>query len=351
MSTVKQLQQQIQTALDKKSPLFIQGGGSKAFYGNPVDTNNRLITTDYNGIVDYQPSELFVTVKAGTTLIELEQVLAEKQQQLTFEAPIFKKETTIGGVVSAGLSGPRSAYAGSIRDSVLGVKIINGHGEIVSFGGQVMKNVAGYDMSRLMAGSLGTLGLILEVSLKVLPKPEVEMTLMLPCPHEEAIENFNELRQSGLPISASCYIDSEIFVRIAGQKDHLNALIRRHRWKTYDQGDRFWESIRNHTHLFFNHGNMPLWRLSVSPASAINGRLNTDTMIEWGGGVRWVNSNTPANIIVTSAQKKGGHAILFRGAIPGVRTFPTPDPEVLKIHQNLKYKLDPKGIFNPGRIY
>lgn len=351
MSTEQQLQEQIQTAIDEVKPLYIEGGNSKAFYGNPVECETTLSTLKHHGIIDYQPSELFVTVRAGTLLTELEATLAQKQQLLSFEAPLFSPNTTIGGVVASGLSGPRSPYYGSIRDSVLGVKIINGQGQIVSFGGQVMKNVAGYDISRLMAGSLGTLGLILEVSLKVLPKQEVETTLMLPCPHEEAIENFNLLRQSGLPISASCYIDSEVFVRISGKKPHIDALIKRHTWETYSNGDSFWESIRNHTHSFFDHGDTPLWRLSVAPASPISARLNSETMIEWGGGVRWINSNTPANIIISSAKKKGGHAILFRGSIPGVSTFSNPAPPLLKLHNNIKRKLDPKGIFNPGRIY
>ncbi|MEE9304306.1 MAG: glycolate oxidase subunit GlcE [Thiotrichaceae bacterium] len=349
--TQQRLQEQVQTALADDTPLYVHGGNSKAFYGNKVNTQYSLDVSEHTGIVEYAPSELCVTVCAGTRIIDLEEELASKQQILPFEPPAFNESATIGGAIAAGLSGPRRPYSGSVRDAILGVKIINGSGEIISFGGQVMKNVAGYDVSRLMTGSLGTLGVILEVSLKVIPKPAVDSTIMIPFSHEEAITYFTSLRTSGLPVSASCYVDDQVYIRLSGSKNHIESILKKQDWQHHENGYDFWQSIRNQTHSFFQQHNKPLWRLSVSPTSPASVQLNTDNLIEWGGAIRWSASNTPANIVKSIANKKGGSAILFRGDIPEVQTFPTLDPALFAIHKRLKRKLDPKGIFNPDRMY
>ncbi|MEE9303473.1 MAG: glycolate oxidase subunit GlcE [Thiotrichaceae bacterium] len=345
------LQEQVKTALAEKSALYIQGGNSKAFYGNTVNAKYSLNVSKHTGIVDYTPSELCLTVCAGTRITDLEAELASNQQMLPFEPPIFSETATIGGTIAAGLAGPRRPYSGSVRDAVLGMKIINGKGEIISFGGQVMKNVAGYDVTRLMTGSLGTLGVILEVSIKVIPKPLVDTTIVLPYSHEEAINYFTSLRTSGLPISASCYVDDQVYIRLSGSKNQLSNLLKKESWQVHDNGDAFWQSIRNQTHDFFQQQDKPLWRLSVSPSSPASAQLNTDNLIEWGGGLRWVASNTPANIVNSIAKKKGGSATLFRGNIPEVQTFPTPEPALFSIYKRLKHNLDPSRIFNPDRMY
>ena len=358
MTTEKHLLEQVNSALAHNTPLNIRGGNSKAFYGNPVDATNILDTTAHTGIVDYTPSELCITVRCGTRITELENELARQQQILPFEPPVFTPQATIGGAVAAGLSGPRRPYSGAIRDAILGMKIITGQGEIIQVGGQVMKNVAGYDISRLMTGSLGTLGVILEVSLKVIPRPVGEMTLALSCSHEQTIDYFTLLRQSGLPVSASCHLHNKLFIRLSGSSTNiqhsiktLRRLIAHTHIEPVEAGATFWESIRNQTHSFFQQNDKPLWRLSVAPAAPISARLNNDSLTEWGGAIRWISSNTPANIIHSIARKKGGHATLFRGNVPESQTFQIPEPALMKLHKNLKNKLDPQGIFNPNRMY
>ncbi len=351
MTTENHLLEQVRSAISQRTPLYIQGGNSKAFYGNTVDTTLLLDTTSHTGVVDYMPSELCITVRAGTRLQDLEYILASEQQLLPFEPPVYTSASTIGGAVAAGLSGPRRPYSGAVRDAILGMKILTGHGTIIHVGGQVMKNVAGYDISRLMTGSLGTLGVILEVSLRVIPKPAHELTLAISRPHDEAINYFTRLRTSGLPITASCYLNDEIHLRLSGSTSYLQSLVKKQEGQVIEKADAFWQSIRNHTHDFFQQHDKPLWRLSVAPASTASARLNTDNLIEWGGGVRWISSNTPANIIHSIARKKGGYAVLFRGKIAGVNTFPEPEPALLALHKRLKHKLDPQPVFNPGRLY
>ncbi len=345
------LQEQVKSSLADKTPLAIQGGNSKAFYGNPVNAERLLDVSSHSGIVEYAPCELCLTVCAGTRIVDIDAALAENQQMLPFEPPVYNENATIGGAIAAGLSGPRRAYSGSVRDAVLGVKIINGKGEIISFGGQVMKNVAGYDVTRLMTGSFGTLGVILEVSLKVLPKPALEATLIQPFSHEDSIQHFTSLRKTGLPISASCYYDNQVYLRLSGSEAYISDLYKKKGWGTPSENNNFWQSIRNHTHDFFQQTNKPLWRLSVASVSPASAQLGADSLIEWGGSLRWAAKNTPTNIVKSIAEKKSGHAVLFRGNIPEVQTFPKPEPALFMLHQKLKRKLDPQGIFNPDRLY
>ena len=246
------------------SPLWIRGGDSKNFYGNriPGRDNNLLDARPYHGIVSYEPTELVVTARAGTRLIDLESELFANRQMLAFDPPHFTESATIGGCVAAGLSGPRRASAGSVRDFVLGVRMLDGRGDDLHFGGQVMKNVAGYDVSRLMAGSMGTLGLLLEISLKVLPRPPVEMTVTLQMNESEAIERLNHWSGKPLPISATCFHNNLLTLRLSGAEPAVRAAHLKLGGERLEEGDAFWRSVRDQTHPFFQ-SERTLWRLSI----------------------------------------------------------------------------------------
>ncbi|MCK5813386.1 MAG: glycolate oxidase subunit GlcE [Cocleimonas sp.] len=352
------LQEQVQSSIDLHSPLLILGGGSKSFYGRPpVETSNILDLKDHIGVIDYDPTELAITVRAGTRLQDLELLLAKQQQILPFEPPLFDKNSTIGGVVSSGISGPRRAFSGSIRDAVLGVEIINGEGKIVHFGGQVMKNVAGYDMSRLMVRSMGTLGVILSVSLRVLPKPAKEITLVVMADQEESLAYCKRWRREHLPISATTWYRGTVYVRLSGTETTLEAaqqkLSKEISFEQLEDDETFWQSIRNQQHAFFKEINKPLWRLSLPINAPVIARFSGDLLTEWGGTQRWVSNNAPANIVRAVVEKHGGYATLFGGQkyLPEVPPFPVLAPELLELHKRLKRKLDPHNIFNPGRLY
>jgi glycolate oxidase FAD binding subunit len=324
-----------------------RGGGSKDFYGRAL-AGDVLDTRSHAGIVDYEPTELVVTARAGTRLADLEKTLAERGQSLAFEPPHFG-EATLGGCVAAGLSGPRRAAAGSVRDFVLGVRMLDGAGRDLRFGGQVMKNVAGYDVSRLMAGSMGTLGLILEVSLKVLPVPPAETSLRFEMPEDAAIRAMNQWAGKPLPISATGFLRNELTVRLAGVEAAVAAARRRLGGEELGDGPGFWTALREQTHQFFG-GEVPLWRVAVPSASPPLG-LAGSQLIEWGGALRWLRSAGNARIIREAAAKAGGYATLFRAADKSAGAFHPLDAPVLRIHRNLKQAFDPRGIFSPGRLY
>ncbi len=330
-------------------PLCIRGAGSKDFYGN-APQGELLDTRAYRGIVAYEPTELFVTAKCGTPLAEIEATLAEKGQCLAFEPPRFSADSTIGGVVAAGLSGPRRASAGALRDFVLGVKMIDGAARELSFGGQVMKNVAGYDVSRLIAGSLGTLGLILEVTLKVLPKPVAESTLRFEMSQPDALRKLNEWAGQPLPIVASVWHAGVLTLRLAGARAAIEAAAKKvSADETAPEG--FWDGLRDQTLPFF--AAEALWRLSV-PSTAPMLDLPGEILIEWGGALRWLKTDAAPEVVRAAATAAGGHATLYRApaalkAQAGAFT-PLPAP-LLKLHKNLKAAFDPKGICNPGRLY
>jgi glycolate oxidase FAD binding subunit len=346
----QRLQEQIREAAGRGSALRIRGGGTKDFYGNEP-RGELLDTRVHAGIVDYEPTELVVTARCGTLLSDLERILFEQKQFLPFEPPHFGDGATLGGCVAAGLSGPRRASAGALRDFVLGSKILDGRGEPLAFGGQVMKNVAGYDVSRLLAGSLGTLGLILEVSLKVLPRPPAELTLRLEMPEGKALENMNRWGGQPLPISASAWQDGELCVRLSGAASGIRAAAEKIGGGKIapDQAGRFWTGIREQTDPFFA-GEGPLWRLSL-PSHAPRIDLPGAQLIEWGGSLRWLKTSADAQTVRTAALRAGGHAALFRSAQKAAEAF-APLPKVLaRLHRELKSAFDPAGILNPGRLY
>lgn len=360
---LSELCDQVMTARAGHKPLFVMGGGSKRFYGNyrpvrPQDGHCLLDMTPYRGIVSYHPSELVVTVRAGTPLAELEAALAEHGQMLAFEPPHFAPAATVGGCVAAGLSGPRRMSAGALKDFVLGAQLLDSEGRILSFGGEVMKNVAGYDVSRLLAGSHGIFGAILEVSLKVVPKPMEEMTLMLPATQAQALANFAFWRGKPLPISASSWTsegggaDGMTMVRLSGAPPALASA------RGLIGGDpmapeaaaAWWQSLREQTHAFFSPV-QPLWRLALPPTTA-DLELGP-TLIEWGGGQRWLSGPHDAAQLRDVAAQHGGHATLFRPADtppPADGVFHPLAPGIGAITRRLKQELDPAGLFNPGRL-
>ncbi len=352
-SVIEHYQARIRQAVENRAPLHICGGGSKSFYGQSVSNQTALIldTTAYHGIIDYEPTELVVTARAGTRLTDLESVLAQHDQMLAFESPHWSEAATLGGCVATGLSGPRRVSAGSVRDFVLGVRLLNGEASDLHFGGQVMKNVAGYDVSRLMVGAMGTLGVLLEVSLKVLPKPATEITLCMDIDERSAIERMNQWAGRPLPISATCYVDHVLYLRLSGAESAVRAAQAKLGAETWGDGEAFWQSVREQTHSFFQ-SSKPLWRLSINPTTAplsIPGKQ----LMEWHGGLRWVvcEDLIDAESIRSTAKAAGGQATLFRHGDGKTPVFHPLSPGVMKIHRALKEKFDPQRIFNPGRFY
>ncbi|MFJ1467991.1 glycolate oxidase subunit GlcE [Massilia orientalis] len=333
-------------------PLRIRGGGTKDWYGQRLE-GDILDTRDYTGIVDYEPTELVITARCGTPLADIEAALAQQGQMLAFEPPHVGPGATLGGAIASGLSGPRRANAGAVRDFVLGCRLLDGKGDVLSFGGQVMKNVAGYDVSRLLAGSLGTLGLLLEVSIKVLPRAPREATLVFEGVNEvDAIRNLNEWGGQPLPVSASCWHDGVLALRLSGANAAVDNAIRTLGGDVMPDCARFWASVREQQHPFFA-GGMPLWRLSVPPTvgAIVPG---SPQLIEWGGAQRWLRAPgdaATAERIRAVVAACGGHATLFRGGDKSVGVFQPLAPAIARIHERLKAGFDPAGIFNPGRMY
>ncbi len=346
------LAERVKQAAADRTPVVIQGSGSKGFYGRAVASDGETISTrGYQGVLSHEPTELVITAAAGTPLRELETALAERGQMLGFEPPHFGDAATIGGTIGCGLSGPRRPFSGAARDFVLGIRMINGKGEILRFGGQVMKNVAGYDLSRLLTGSLGTLGIILEISLKVLPRPAMERTLVQPASEAQAIERFNTWAGRPYPLSAATWEGGALYLRLSGAASAVAEAAARLGGDPLPQpqADAFWHGLREQQLTFFD-ADLPLWRLSLPPATAPLG-LPGASLIDWGGAQRWLASDLAAETVFSAAAAAGGHATLFRGGDRNGSVFqPLPEP-LVRLHRNLKASLDPAGIFNRGRLY
>ena len=341
---VSELSERVRQAAAEKRPLRIRGGATKDFYAYKLE-GEPLDVAAYRGVVDYEPSELVLTARAGTSLAEVEDTLSKGGQMLACEPPHFGPQATLGGCVAAGLSGPRRVSAGSVRDFVLGARILNGQGEDLRFGGQVMKNVAGFDVSRLMAGSLGTLGVILEVSLKVLPRPEEEQTLRYQMVEAKAIETMNRWAGQPLPVSATCYSSGALTVRLSGSKLGVDSASARLGGDAVTDGQAFWRAVREQTLDAFRGR---LWRLSISPTAPPLG-LPGSQVIEWNGSLRWIATDAPAEEVFQAARKARGHATRFRGdtGTPMMRL----DGGVLGLHRQIKAALDPDGIFGRHRFH
>jgi glycolate oxidase FAD binding subunit len=341
------LQEQIRAAAQRGTPVQLRGGGSKDFYGN-APRGERVDTRVYGGIAAYEPSELVLTARCGTPLAEVESALAEKGQCLPFEPPHFG-QATFGGCIASGLSGPRRMSAGALRDFVLGVKLIDGRGRLLRFGGQVMKNVAGYDLSRLAAGSLGTLGLIAEASVKVLPRPQAEITLELELAQPAALDAMNRWAGQPLPVSATAWRDDRLQVRLSGAMAGVRAAASTIGGRELGDAGTFWSAVREHTDGFFA-GEGPLWRIAV-PSVAAPLEVAGAQLIEWGGALRWLRTDTDAARVREAARRAGGHATLFRARDKSAGAFAPLDPVLLRLHRALKSAFDPAGILNPGRLY
>jgi glycolate oxidase FAD binding subunit len=371
---LRTLIERVQQARASRGTLCIRGGDTKAFYGGsprgePLDMGALC------GISSYEPTELVVTVRAGTKLAELEAVLAEQGQCLAFEPPRFESPThagvrggtdqtaephrgTVGGMVAAGLSGPSRAAVGAVRDHVLGVTLLNGKAELLSFGGQVMKNVAGYDVSRLLAGSMGVLGAICEVSLKVLPLPAATATLRFEMDQARAIRQLNEWAGRPLPLHASAWWQGLLVLRLAGAAAAVRAAAQSLGGEVVppELAAAFWNGLRDHSDEFFVNARAgldagaTLWRLSLPPTAAPLA-LDGDCLVEWGGAQRWLNAQLPAAVVRDAAAAAGGHATLFMGHERSAGVFAPLKSPLDRIHRELKRAFDPDGVFNPSRLY
>ncbi|MCO5123858.1 MAG: glycolate oxidase subunit GlcE [Rhizobacter sp.] len=385
-AALEEIIERVRAARADKRALDIRGGGTKSFYGE-VPRGEPLDVRPLAGISSYEPSELVVTVRAGTPLAELEAALAEKGQCLPFEPPHFAIDArtgdeaesaesapagagakdgtlgdtaggTVGGMVAAGLSGPARVSAGGVRDHVLGASLLNGRAELLSFGGQVIKNVAGYDVSRVLAGSLGILGVICEVSLKVLPRATATQTLRFELDEAAALQRINEWGGQPLPIAASAWWSGMLVVRLAGAAAAVHAARARLGGDAIEpaMADAFWAGLRDHSDEFFATaaaavaGGASLWRVSV-PQTALALGLAGDTLIEWGGAQRWLTSVAPAAQVRDVVSRAGGHATLFRARDKSAGVFAPLSPPLARIHRELKRAFDPEGVFNPGRLY
>ena len=372
--TVSNFQTRIRQAASDRRTLRIQAGHTKHFYGEQTNAHEVLDVREHTGVVSYEPSELVVTARCGTPLQVLEDLLAKEGQCLAYEPPHFGASATVGGMVAAGLAGPSRANVGGVRDHVLGAKLINGLGEELTFGGQVMKNVAGYDVSRLLAGSMGTLGVITEVSLKVLPVAPAEATLECHVNQAQALDLLHRWGAQALPLNASVWLHDDqsqpagerLFVRLRGAVAAVQAACPRmvvdvqalggtaHRMDN-EQAMRDWQAGRELTLPFFKSPapEMCLWRLSL-PQTAPVLNLPYPVYIEWHGGLRWLWAPvSAATTIRQTAHALGGHATVFRQPQAAAVNLPVFSPlsEVQqRIQRELQQQFDPHGVFNTGRL-
>ncbi len=339
--------EQVREAATAGVPLRIRGGGSKDFLGREP-TGQIVDMSDCRGIVHYEPTELAITARAGTPLTEIESALADHGQVLGFEPPHFSAGATLGGTIACGLSGPARPFLGAARDFVLGTTIVNGKGELLHFGGEVMKNVAGYDVSRLMCGAYGTLGVLMDISLKVLPRPAQELTLTLDYDSDDAFTQMARWQREPLPLSGLCYDGNLLYVRLAGAERAVAAARRRIGGDPDDRGQQFWQRLRDHQSAFFG-ADEPLWRVSV-PATTAALPIAGKQLIEWGGALRWIRTRETAEDLFAAAHSANGHATQFAGSARD-RVF-QPLPSVLfNLHKRLKQAFDPVGVLNPERMY
>lgn len=352
---LSQWQQQITQAAADGKRVRIRGSGSKDFYGENTAFDAVLHTRDYAGIVDYDPAELVLTARCGTRLADIEALLSEYGQMLPFEPPFFGAHATLGGAVACGLAGPRRLQAGAVKDFVLGAQLLDGRGQVLHFGGQVMKNVAGYDVSRLLVGSLGTLGVLTEVSLKILPQPVAQQTCQFYLPQADALTTLNQWLGQALPISATMWEQGTLSVRLSGAHAAVAEAVQTLGGTLLRPGEAamLWVGVREQSMPFFTElgSGERIWRVSVpdtAPPLALKGAV----LLEWGGALRWYRTDVDAVTVRSLAHKVGGHATLFRGRTRQGETVFTPLPSaLLAIHQRLKDTFDPHHVLNVGRMY
>ena len=347
-ATLTELRERVLDAAGAGRTLRLRGAGSKDFLGESLE-GEVLELRGHRGLVSYEPSELVITARCGTPLSEIEAALAREGQFLAFEPPAFGADPTIGGVIAAGLSGPRRVYAGAARDFVLGTRLLTASGELLRFGGEVMKNVAGFDVSRLLCGSLGILGVITEVSLKVLPLPRTEATVRLELPASDALNTFNRLGALPLPLSGAAWTGGAAWLRLSGAAPAVSAARLSIGGELVDEGParQFWQGLRDATLPFFT--NAPLWRLSM-PSTAALAPLERVPLIDWGGGLRWYGGVPASSDIRSAAVAGGGTALCWRGPVTRGQRFHPLSGVSLELHRRLKARFDPRGLFNPNRL-
>ncbi|MDE0412598.1 MAG: glycolate oxidase subunit GlcE [Gammaproteobacteria bacterium] len=338
----------VKDACEKGCALKIHAGNTKDFYGRNIK-GIPLSLSEHTGIVEYEPSELYITARSGTPLKEIEHVIEKEKQILPCEPPHFGAAATVGGMVAAGLSGPRRVSSGAIRDCILGVEIINGKGEYLQFGGKVMKNVAGYDVSRLMCGALGTLGILMSVTLRLLPKPVSEQTLAFPLNTSEAIQKMNSWTRTPMPITGTFHDSKNLYIRLAGSRSTIEKCAEILGGDMVDRSHAFWSDVKEQAIDFFMT-DKPIWRIQVPPNTTPL-KISGSSLLEWNGALRWYASETEASEIRRITEQAGGHACLFRRRSGTEDIFHPLSPHLLEIHRRLKRAFDPNGILNPGKIY
>ena len=342
----EKLQQQVLHAFENKTALDIAAGGTKAFLKQGANGES-VDVSDHRGIIEYDPRELVLTARGGTPLRDIEVELAASGQMLAFEPPHFGSAATLGGTIACALSGPRRPYSGAARDFVLGCKLLNGRGEILSFGGQVMKNVAGYDVSRLMTGAHGTLGILMEISLKVLPRPYASITVTCECSKTDAISSMSKLLGKPYPVDGACHDGERSYVRISGSVQAVNETSKKIPGEVLIDADVFWHKLREQELPFF-HRTGTLYRIVVKPATPPL-PIEGSWLLDWGGAQRWLYSDESPSVIRHQVKLAGGHVTVFRGG--GDEIFQCLPDHLLTIHQRLKASFDSNNIFNRGRLY
>jgi FAD/FMN-containing dehydrogenase len=356
-AALRRLTERVRAAAAGGQQLDIRGGGTKAFYAE-APRGEPLPLAELRGVSSYEPSELVVTARAGTLLVELESLLADAGQCLPFEPPRFAPGGTVGGMVAAGLTGPARAYVGCLRDFVLGCTLIDGRGEVLHFGGEVMKNVAGYDAARVLAGSWGILGVICEVSLKVMPRAVATATIAFDCDETQALAQLSAWSAQALPLRASSWCENRLALRLAGAESAVRAALARLGGCRLEPetAERWWSSLRDHAHPFFQPTAAELtagdclWRLSL-PARTAPLALPGRQWLEWGGAQRWWRTRARATEVREAARRAGGHATLVRAADKAAGAFAQPSPAVLELNRRLKLAFDPSRVFNGGRLH
>jgi glycolate oxidase FAD binding subunit len=339
----ERLREAVAAAVANRQSVAICGRGSKAFLG-PVGAGNMLGTADHCGGIDYRPDELVITARAGTPLADIRRLLATQSQMLPFDPPMFRGDGSLGGAVAAGLSGPQRPWFGSVRDAVLGVRLINGHAQVLDFGGQVMKNDAGYDVARLMTGAFGTLGVLLHISIKVLPQPACETTLAFELDRDSALARVVAWARESVPLSATCHVDDTLHVRLSGTQLGVSSAARALGGTVVPHAEAFWDALRDHALPFF--ADAQCWRIAL-PAAAPFPALAGRWLIEWAGGLRWLNSAAPADAVRAAVAAAGGFATPFHR----VAQAPRVEAPLAKYYQRIKAAFDPHDVFNRGRLW
>lgn len=341
--------QAVQCARDQGHSLYIRGSNSKRhLVGRDCDATE-LDLSQHSGILDYQPGELYLCARAGTPLADIASTLAEQDQELTFEPPLFDGRGTLGGTLASNLSGPARPWGGSIRDAAIGVQLINGQGQCLNYGGKVVKNVAGYDVTRLQAGALGTLGILTEITLKVLPRPEHSLTLVFEQAAEDAVATMNRLCGEPKPLNGACWYDGHLYLRLAGAASAVNHTARQWGGEPRAGDDSVWQDLREMTLPFFQ-GEEPLWRFSVKSTARIPDSFGPQ-LIDWCGAQRWVRGEQDVDALQAEAARAGSHVSLFRGGDRSGEVRPALSRLEQQLQQRIKSAFDPDGLFNPGRLY